>query len=180
VSDSDTELIARVLEDDDRTAFGELVKRHQSAVRGFLRQLTRGQSVSADDLAQDTFIQAYRSLDRFHGTSAFTTWLLGIAYNHFRNARRKQREVAFETVPEPTPSGTDSPTQSSDLQHDVSRALHALSPDERAAVLLHYERGLSHREVADVLAWPIGTVKTHLARSKEKLRPLLSAWNPTT
>src|ERR1035438_5183166 len=78
VNDRETRLIARVLAYDDRHAFSELVRQHQSAVRGFLRRLTGGRHALADDLAQETFIEAYRNLGRFHGESAFAAWLFGI------------------------------------------------------------------------------------------------------
>ncbi len=175
---TDSELIARVLVSDDHAAFGELVTKHQSAVRNFLRHLTRGDAALADDLAQDTFVQAYRGIARYRGTASFPTWLLGIAHNHWRNARRRQRTVPVEPehldALEPQPSVVNL----SDLKHDLGQALDRLAPDERTAIHLCYQQGLSHSEIADVLQWPLGTVKTHLARSKEKLRPLLAAWNP--
>jgi RNA polymerase sigma factor (sigma-70 family) len=175
---TDSELIARVLNDDDRAAFGQLVQRHQSAVRNFLRHLTRNDAALADDLAQETFIQAYRALARFQGTASFSTWLLGIAHNHHRNARRRRRD--FAPIDEIEKSGPTTPaeTQASDLRHDLAAALHTLNEDERLALHLGYEQGLSHVEISALLDWPLGTVKTHLNRGKEKLRPLLAAWNP--
>ena len=177
---TDWDLIARVLVSDDHTAFGELVERHQSAVRNFLRHLTLGDQALADDLAQDTFVQAYRGLARFRGTSSFPTWLLGIAHNHWRNARRRQRPIpvgpehlaALECLP--------SSVSLSDLKHDLHQAVDQLTPDEQTALHLSYQQGLSHGEIAAVLDWPLGTVKTHLNRSKEKLRILLAPWNPQT
>ena len=85
----DIDLIARVLAADDRHAFATLVRRHQEALRAFLTRLTRGDHARADDLAQETFIQAYHSLGRFAGGAQFRTWLLGIAYNQFRSAARR-------------------------------------------------------------------------------------------
>ncbi len=177
---TDPELIARVLVSDDHAAFGELVRRHQSAVRHFLRHLSGGDAALADDLAQDTFVQAWHGLAKFSGHSSFSTWLLGIAHNHWRNARRKQRAVPVEpehlAALEPVPS----PAPLSDLRHDLDRALRTLAAEERTALHLCFQQGLSHSEIADVLQWPLGTVKTHLNRGKEKLRPLLASWNPTT
>ncbi len=177
---TDSELIARVLVSDDHAAFGELVRRHQSAVRHFLRHLSGGNAALADDLAQETFVQAWHGLPRFAGHSSFPTWLLGIAHNHWRNARRKQRTVSVEpehlAALEPTPS----PAPLSDLRHDLDRALRTLADEERTVLHLCYQQGLSHSEIADVLQWPLGTVKTHLNRGKDKLRPLLASWNPTT
>jgi RNA polymerase sigma-70 factor (ECF subfamily) len=180
VTPSDPELITRVLLADDRAAFGELVLRHQSAVRRFLRHLTSGDAALADDLAQETFIQAYRGLARFRGNANFSTWLFGIAHNHWRNARRQQRGHGALTDHEAEKETLPSPARSADLRHDLAAALHQLLPDEQTALHLSYQQGLSHSEIAHVLGWPLGTVKTHLARSKEKLRQLLAAWNPQT
>lgn len=176
----DSALIARVLAADDRAAFGDLVRRHQSAVRQFLRSLTLGDTALADDLAQETFLLAYRTLARFRGDSSFTTWLLGIAHNHWRNARRRQRTVPLAPAHLEARPPAPSAERASDLRHDLAQALATLSPDEQTALHLCYQQGLSHREIAAIVGWPIGTVKTHLARSKEKLRPLLASWNPQT
>jgi len=180
VSLSDLELITCVVTEDDRSAFGELVRKHQSAVRAFLRQLTRGDAAWADDLAQETFILAYRKLRDFRGEAAFSSWLLGIAHNQFRNARRRQRETPHETVPEAPDDHEPSHADKTALRQDLSAAVARLSADEQTALHVCYQQGLSHGEAAEVLGWPVGTVKTHLARSKEKLRQLLAAWKPLT
>lgn len=177
---SDSELILRALVDDDRAAFGELVQRHQSAVRRFLRHLTCGDAALADDLAQETFIQAYRGLARFRGASGFATWLLGIAHNHYRNARRRQRPEAFLSEEDSVNETASSPTRSADLQHDLAAALRQLSAEEQTLFYLCYQQGFSHSEAALALDCPAGTVKTHLARGKDKLRQLLTAWNPSS
>jgi RNA polymerase sigma-70 factor (ECF subfamily) len=178
VTPSDAELIARVLLSDDHAAFGDLLRRHQSAVRHFLRHLTHGDAALADDLAQETFIGAYRGLTRYSGAAKFSTWLLGIAHNHWRNARRRRQPVALEAGQLDSLEPTPATAAASDLRHDLALALGQLAPEEQTALHLHYHQGLTHSEIADVLDWPLGTVKTHLARSKEKLRPLLASWNP--
>ncbi len=176
---SDSELIARALASDDRAAFGELVRRHQSAVRHFLRHLTRGDAATADDLAQDTFVDAHRKLGTFRAQSTFPTWLLGIAHNHWRNARRRQRSVPLKSEHLATLEPQPAAATTSDLQHDLAAALRELAADEQTALHLAYQQGLSHSEIAAILDWPLGTVKTHLARGKDKLRLLLASWNPT-
>jgi RNA polymerase sigma-70 factor (ECF subfamily) len=176
----DTELIARVLVSDDHAAFGELVRRHQSAVRHFLRHLTSGDTALADDLGQETFLQAYRGLAQYRGEAEFSTWLLGIARNHWRNARRRQHTVPLEPEHLAALAPVPAATPASDLQQDLAQAMHQLAPDEQTALHLCYRQGLSHSEIAAVLDWPLGTVKTHLTRSKEKLRNLLASWNPQT
>ncbi len=173
---ADPELIARCLTLDDTPAFGELVLRHQSMVRRFLRHLTRGNAALADDLAQETFVQAFRGLGRFRGDSRFEVWLLGIAYNHFRNSRRRTRpenqapETDMDDL-EATPDG-----RLTDLRQDLASALGQISGDEQLALRMSFQLGLSHAEIAESLGWPVGTVKTHIARGKERLRDILLPW----
>ena len=90
---NDADLVARVLLDDDHHAFAELVRNHQSAVRGLLRQLTRTDLALADDLAQETFLRAYKNIRSFRGERSFSTWLYRIAYNCFREEARKRKEL---------------------------------------------------------------------------------------
>ena len=182
---SDTDLIARVLASDDRHAFGELVRQHQSAVRGFLRRLTGGQHSLADDLAKETFIEAHRQLGRFRGDSAFSTWLLGIAYNRFRRHRRSAHETVEWSADAPLADAlaghettVPAATATVDLQQDLASALRRLSADEQEAIQLCYTEGLTHEEAAGVLGCPLGTVKTHVLRAKDKLRTFLRAWAP--
>jgi RNA polymerase sigma factor (sigma-70 family) len=176
VTPADTELVARCLNLYDTAAFGELVLRHQSAVRRFLRHLTRGNAALADDLAQETFLQAYRGLGRFRGSSRFEVWLLGIAYNHFRNLSRRMRRE-YQAAPaemealEATPTG-----RLADLRQDLATALAQISGDEQLALRMSFEIGLSHGEIAHTLGWPVGTVKTHIARGKDRLRDLMLPW----
>jgi RNA polymerase sigma factor (sigma-70 family) len=174
VIQADSELIARTLASRDSAAFGELVRRHQSAVRRFLRQLTAGDGAQADDLAQDTFLEAWRHLDRFRGEARFSTWLLGIAHNYARNARRRARPTMPEGLPESVDESAVSPALTTERRQDLAGALQQLSPEEQSVLHLSYQQGLSHAEISAVLGSPIGTVKTSLARSKEKLRRLLA------
>lgn len=174
----DQELISRVIACDDHAAFSELVRRHQSAVRSFLRHLTRGNHALADDLAQEAFVQGYRSLGRFRGGSAFLTWILGIAHNQWRNARRRPQFAALADDSD-EPLAPDL-TAASDLRSDLAAALRTLSADEQLALHMCYQQGLTHEEAAALLDWPLGTVKTHVARAKEKLRHHLAVWNPQT
>src|SRR4029450_8407193 len=89
---SDAQLIARVLVKDDRHAFGELVRRHQSAVRACLRKLTVGNHALADDLAQETFLLAFRNLRSFRQEAKFSTWLYRLAPTAYLADARKRKE----------------------------------------------------------------------------------------
>jgi RNA polymerase sigma factor (sigma-70 family) len=174
---TDADLVARVLVDDDQHAFGELVRRHQSAVRGLLRQLTRTDIALADDLAQETFVRAYRHIRSFRGEARFSTWLYRIAYNCFREDVRRRKELV----------GVDENQQQAEmdpqvvdpgLRHDLMYALSLLPLHERSAIVLCCQNGLSHDEAARVLDIPIGTVKTNVLRGREKLKRTLAAWGP--
>ena len=174
---TDADLIARVLVDDDQHAFGELVRRHQSSVRGLLRQLTRTDLELADDLGQETFLRAYKNIRSFRGEAKFSTWLYRIAYNCFReNARRRKELVGVDE--ERLQAEVDPQTVDPGLRHDLMHALSLLPLPERTAVLLCCQNGLSHDEAARVLDIPLGTVKTNVLRGREKLKRTLAAWGP--
>jgi RNA polymerase sigma-70 factor, ECF subfamily len=179
---SDEQLIARALVQDDRHAFGELVRRHQSAVRACLRKLTSGNHALADDLAQETFLLAYRNLRSFRQQAKFSTWLYRIAYNAFLAERRKIRESPLDEDAEPGEDAglagepASGVARSVALSVDLQRAMAALSDGERAALVQCYHNDLTHEEAAFVLGCPVGTVKTHILRAKQKLKARLGAW----
>lgn len=175
---TDADLVARVLVDDDHHAFAELVRNHQSAVRGLLRQLTRSDLALADDLAQETFLRAYKHIASFRGEAKFSTWLYRIAYNCFREDARKRKELVGidETLLE---AQADPQTTDPALKHDLMHALQLLPLPERSAILLCCQNGLSHDEAARVLDIPLGTVKTNVLRGREKLKKMLAAWGPS-
>jgi RNA polymerase sigma-70 factor (ECF subfamily) len=184
---SDAALIARCLVGDDRHAFAELVRRHQSAVRATLRKLTAGNHALADDLAQETFVLAWRNLRSFRQEARFSTWLYRIATNCWLAWQRKRREELLGDrdgdVEDEPQSADDDPNASDDtrgaaLRIDMERALATLSDAERAAIVQCYHNDLSHEEAAYVLGCPVGTVKTHVFRARRKLKAVLSAWAP--
>ena len=174
---TDADLVARVLVDDDQHAFGELVRRHQSSVRGLLRQLTRTDVALADDLAQQAFLRAYKNIRSFRGEARFSTWLYRIAYNCFReDARRRKELVGIDE--EQLQTQHDPQVANPALRHDLMRALNLLPLNERSAVLLCCQNGLSHDEAARVLDIPLGTVKTNVLRGRDKLKRMLADWGP--
>ena len=172
---SDAGLIARVLVGDDRGAFAVLVNRHQAGIRGLLRRLCGGDTALADDLAQETFVRAYRGLRGFRGTARLSTWLHRIAYNVFLNqsASRSQREPSGDLAGEIL---SPAPAENALLRYDLERAMIALRPAEAAALTLSYVHLFTHEEIAEVLDCPVGTVKTNIARGKDRLRAQLEAW----
>jgi RNA polymerase sigma-70 factor (ECF subfamily) len=186
---SDAQLIARCVVGDDRHAFAELVKRHQSSVRACLRKLTSGNAALSDDLAQETFIQAWRNLKSFRQEARFSTWLYRIATNCWLMHARKRREELLgdrdaeqsDENAESTSHGLESTGDhagSSAMKLDLERAMNVLTAQERAAIIQCYHNDLTHEEAAYVLGCPVGTVKTHVFRAKQKLKTALAAWGP--
>lgn len=175
----DQALIARVLLTEDRRAFEQLVRRHQGMIRAQLRRLLHGDAARADDLAQETFLIAWRKLHQFRGDARFATWLYRIAYSCFLQARRKavpEADQGAMAAPEAPTALRDAP----ELRLDIERAMQRLSAGEQAVLLHVAQLGLSHEETAYVLAMPLGTVKSHARRGKDRLRALLADWQTST
>ena len=172
----DQALVARVLLADDRRAFEQLLLRYQGLVRAQLRRLLKGDSARADDLAQETFLLAWRKLHQFRGDARFSTWLHRIAYTCFLQARRKPSSPS-----DPTDRGDEAGEQiaaphAMDLHLDIESAMQRLSSAEQTVLLHCVQLGMSHGETSYVLAMPLGTVKTHAAQGKAKLRVALADW----
>jgi RNA polymerase sigma-70 factor (ECF subfamily) len=166
--ETDAVLIARVLRNDDRQAFGELVRRHQALVRGFLRRMLGGAAELADDLAQETFMKAHRGLHGYRGGATFPVWLCAIAANELRAEwRRRARRAEFldedpgDSVPVDVDPG---------VGRDLAAGLASLPEAQRAALVLCFEHGLTHEEAAAALGCPLGTLKSHVSRGKARLR----------
>jgi len=174
----DHALVARVLLGDDRRAFEQLLRRHQGMVRAQLRRLLHGDEATADDLAQETFLLAWRKLDQFRGEARFSTWLYRIAYSCFLQACRK-RSLRGGDMDNGEVEQLPALHHTIDLQMDVERAMRRLSAAEQMVLLHCVQLGLSHDETAYVLTMPLGTVKTHATRGKAKLKVWLAAWHQT-
>jgi RNA polymerase sigma-70 factor (ECF subfamily) len=167
----DYELVAQVLAQQDSAAFGELVRRHQSQVRNFLRKLA-GDIVLADDLAQDAFLHAWDKLHTYSGTGTFIGWLLKVAYTTFLQSKRKSNrytEILAE-IGYAADRSNDSLERQTDEITDLDKFLAVLTEEERAVMILSYACGLSHREISDAADLPVGTVKSVIFRGKEKIR----------
>lgn len=175
--------VRQVQRSDDRAAFASLLRRHQSGVRGLLRRLTQGDTALADELAQECFLNAYRAMVGFRGEARIKTWLYRIAYNGFLQQRRRlaARPVTQALDDELRDEHLSAPGQMAHdiaLRLDVQKALRVLSGPERDAIVCCCQADLSHAEAAELLGWPLGTVKTHVLRAKAKLRVALAAWAP--
>lgn len=155
------------------------MRRHQGMVRAQLRRLLHGDEAKADDLAQETFLLAWRKLHQFRGEARFSTWLYRIAYSCFLQERRKGSSAA-EGIDGDTLNQRTTSRDAVELRLDVERAMRRLSALEQTVLLHVVQLGLSHEEAAYVLAMPLGTVKSHAKRGKAKLCALLADWQATS
>ncbi len=167
----DHQLVARIVADQDTTAFGELVRRHQSQVRNFLRKLT-GDIALADDLSQDCFMHAWDKIQGFTGRGSFIGWLLKIAYTTFLQSKRKSKRYAeiLDEVGHVAEAESRSYSVQPDEVTDLDKLLAVLTEEERAIMVMSYACGLSHREISEATAMPVGSVKSVIFRGKEKIR----------
>jgi RNA polymerase sigma-70 factor (ECF subfamily) len=164
---SDLELVTRVTSSNDQAAFQLLVERHQSAIRGFLRRLASGDHGLADDLAQDTFLLAYRKMHTLKSGSSVSSWLHTIAYRQFLQFTRKHARQQVMAEP---PEQSHDPRQSVDAEILVNRLMAYVTDEERACLTLAYSEGMSHPEIGKITGLPLGTVKSHIQRGKHKLQ----------
>ena len=177
----DRVLVARARRNPSGPAFAELVRRHQGRVRGLLLRLSRNPT-TADDLAQEAFVRAFRGIVAFEGRSSFSTWIYRIAYNIFLNHRARTRAhrplPAVEERPMSGAPHDESPGRT-DLRKDLAAAVDTLPDHYRDVVVLYYLRQVTYPEIAQILDMPLGTVKTHLHRARAMLRTQMTGWVAT-
>ncbi len=192
-ADIDSALVARVQRGDTK-AFEMLVIKYQRRIERLIGRMVRDVDL-VQDIAQETFIRAYRALPGFRGDSAFYTWLYRIAVNTAKRAlvdlqrdplvteaSRASADDDDETYrPDLEPSDGATPESelaSKEVAAAVNAAIDALSEDLRQAITLREIEGLSYEEIADIMACPIGTVRSRIFRAREaialRLRPLLA------
>ncbi len=168
-------LIARCVTADDRRAFGRLVEEYQDGLRRFLYNLTGGDSIRTDDLAQETFLKAYSSLQNFKGIARFKTWLYRIAYNEFYSSERKNRGEDMAPLDNlPMANEIHCDNTAIELRHDIEIGLKALSPPERTAILLFYMEDLPIKKIASIMSMPEGSIKSYLSRARIKMGRAMS------
>lgn len=172
MEEDDEILLARV-RDGSEHAFNSLIDRHQQAVRTFLRGLSANYS-DADDIAQETFLAAWTQARSFRGQGSVRSWLFSIAWRKAKGSQRRwfrsaRRDTAYHDSL-PGDKVQETPSEDRIL---LRQALLSLPLDQRAAVMLCLGSGHTHGEAAEMLAIPLGTVKSYVLRGREKLRGIL-------
>ena len=190
--DSDVVLVERTLAGDQR-AFELLVIKYQRRVERLIGRMVRDVDL-VEDIAQETFIRAYRALHQFRGDAQFYTWLYRIAVNTAKKfllelkrdptvsdsalASKDDEDETFRPKNEPSTDETpESVLAAKEVGQTVSQALAELPDDLRQAISLREMDGLSYEDIAQLMACPIGTVRSRIFRAREaisaKVRPLL-------
>jgi len=154
----------------DVSAFGEVLRRRQGRVRKFMYHLCR-QSSLGDDLAQQVFITAWRSLSQLRTAAAFDGWLKRIMVTTWLEEVRRVKIATTSGADVADSRARDDATAE---QLDLDSALAALEPRTRLCVVLAYNEGVSHPEIAALTGWPLGTVKSLIARGAARLREILA------
>ncbi len=187
--DIDRQLVERARNGDKR-AFELLVEKYHRRLLRLLSRMVRNQD-EIDDIAQETFIKAYRALPQFRGDAAFYTWLYRIGVNTARNYL-SSRGKAMPTISEHAANDDDEPDErivaqdintpesmlhTKQVGMAVNEAIEALPAELKAAITLRELEGLSYEEIAEMMNCPIGTVRSRIFRAREaiatRLRPLL-------
>jgi len=180
--DPDTERVSRARRG-DVDAFAELVRAYQDRMVNYAAALV-GDAADAEDIVQEAFIRAFRSIRRFRGDSLFRTWLYQIVTNAARTHRSRRRLRPEDTTGAPSNDDREGPPPLRDpgdleaqivLRDRLDRALSALPDDLREAVVLRDVEGFDYREIATMLGIPMGTVESRIFRARERLRALLTA-----
>ncbi|MBA4138031.1 MAG: RNA polymerase subunit sigma-24 [Opitutus sp.] len=187
-ADADLVIIKRV-QAGDVAAFDALIRKYRERLFGVVYNLTSNREDTAD-LVQDSFIKAFQAINRFHGQSAFFTWLYKIAVNTTLSHLRKNKLRQFfslEKIQEDDPSakilgdltdksGVDRDAYLRELQEKLNEAMQKLSIKHRTVITLFEIDGLSHAEIADVMECSEGTVRSRLHYAKQFLQGELSKY----
>ena len=184
--DADLDLVARVQRGDDR-AFTELLARYEQPVFHFIYRLLSG-GPDAEDVAQETFVRAYRALPRFRPQPGvrFSTWLFQIArhaaLDHLRRARRRAEVPwpAERADPAAAAAPADEELARRELGLAIARAFAQLPEDQRTALALAEYHGASAAEIADVMSSSVRAAESRVYRARQELRRLLAAWRPAS
>jgi RNA polymerase sigma-70 factor (ECF subfamily) len=166
---ADTLVVALACAGDD-SAFAEVLRRRQARVRKFMYHLCRNTALG-DDLAQQVFLDAWRSLRRLRSAAAFDGWLKRIMVNVWLQEVRRGKIV---TTSEAEFADLATHHDATAAGMDLDSALSTLPPDARLCVVLAYNEGMAHPEIAASTGLPLGTVKSHIARGAARLRTILA------
>jgi RNA polymerase sigma-70 factor (ECF subfamily) len=153
----------------DSLAFTEIVRRRQKQVRNFMYHLCKHRN-EGDDLAQQVFLKAWRSIHQLRSSAAFDAWLKKIMVTTWLEATRRNKiSYSAESAAAESAAYTESPG----AKIDLDAALAQLPPAMRLCVVLAYHDGMTHEEISSIAHLPLGTVKSNIARGAARMREIL-------
>ena len=155
----------------DRGAFAELLRRRQAWIRNLLLRCCNNPAL-ADDLAQQVFLQAWRTIHQLRHSGRFAAWLKRLAINTWLQHARKNDPLERADDVEIQTSGSDSAS----IAIDLDRALATLKDHVRLCIVLSYHEGMTHEEIAEFTSMSLGTVKSHIRRGTQRLQSALAAY----
>jgi RNA polymerase sigma-70 factor, ECF subfamily len=185
---TEARLVAQALAG-SQSAFEQIVRRYQRPVITLIARMV-GDFSTAEDLAQETFVKAFRNLAAFDTTRRLSSWLFRIAHNTALDALRRSRPpvVPIEQAPteshrlaaEPSAPASADPVERAALGKAIAAGLAQLRPEQRSAMTLRYEESLSFEEIGRILGIPEATARSHVHRARKELSRLLAAagWAP--
>ncbi len=169
-----------------QSAVEQIVRRYERPVIRLIARITRDPAL-AEELAQDTFVKAFRSLGAFDPARRLSTWLFRIAHNTAIDALRRARPPVVPLAgsgggDEPAAAASPDPVEQQALGRALESAMAELRPEARAAVTLRYEEGLPFEEIGQILRMPEATARSHVHRARKELSRLLAqaGWAPGT
>lgn len=160
----------------DHSAFEELVRRRQSSIRNLMRRCC-GDTTQADDLAQQVFLQVWLKIRTLKEANAFGGWLKRLAISIWLQQLRKKDALHNADELDEFQQG---PHDSTGIGMDLEGALATLTNPVRLCIVLSYNEGMSHGEIAEITELPLGTVKSHINRGTQRMRQLLKAYTDET
>lgn len=164
--------VERFRRDRSEANFRALYRAHTPRLLRMCDRLAAGSALQRDDIVQETWLRAVRSIDGFRMTSRFSTWLCGIAVNVVHEGHRSAGTGKLVAIDE-MPGEIEAPAIDHLSMIDLDRALALLPPGYRAAIVLHDLEGYTHDEVATMLGIAPGTAKSQLSRSRARFREIL-------
>jgi RNA polymerase sigma-70 factor (ECF subfamily) len=171
-SRSPENIVVRLARNGDRKAFSELVSRRQAWIRNLMRR-SCGDMALADDLSQQVFLQAWKTIPQLQDPGKFGPWLKRLAINVWLQHRRRNDPVSGAAELRDQAMASDDAAR---IAADLDAALATLAHDARLCIVLAYHEGMKHDEIAELTDMPVGTVKSHIRRGSLRLREQLAAY----
>ncbi|MCX8064537.1 MAG: RNA polymerase sigma factor [Candidatus Hydrogenedentes bacterium] len=169
---SDVELVKKA-QKGDLDAFSELVRKYQTIVYNLAYRFMRDKNL-AEDMAQESFVKAYKHLSGFRGDCAFATWLYRVTCTVcITELNRRKRHNEFELQSNIPETGYEEKHSDKEIAEKIRECVKHLPPKYATVITLYYLNGMAYEEIAEVMDIPVGTLKTWMFRARKQLRRIV-------